>query len=198
MFVRFLTAIVAALFAAQSPAAAQSATTQSVTHVTVSTSKGDFVIALDAKRAPATVANFLRYVRAGHYDGTVFHRVIPQFMIQGGGFSAEGFREKPTGKPIRNEADKTGPNKVGTVAMARTSDPHSATAQFFINTNDNTHLDHSAKSARGWGYTVFGRVVSGMEVVRAIEAVRTRNAGAYQNVPAEPVVIKSIRVGGSK
>jgi peptidyl-prolyl cis-trans isomerase B (cyclophilin B) len=166
--------------------------------VTVSTSKGDFVIALDAKRAPATVANFLRYVRAGHYDGTVFHRVIPQFMIQGGGFSADGFREKSTGKPIRNEADKTGPNKAGTIAMARTSDPHSATAQFFINTNDNTHLDHSGKSVRGWGYTVFGRVVSGMEVVRAIEAVQTGNAGGHQNVPVEPVVIRSIKPGGGK
>jgi len=166
--------------------------------VTVSTSKGDFVIALDAKRAPVTVANFLRYVRAGHYDGTVFHRVIPQFMIQGGGFSADGFREKPTGKPIRNEADKTAANKVGTIAMARTSDPHSATAQFFINTNDNTHLDHSGKSVRGWGYTVFGRVVSGMEVVRAIEAVQTGNAGAYQNVPVEAVVIRSIKPGGGK
>ncbi|HUT50446.1 MAG TPA: peptidylprolyl isomerase [Alphaproteobacteria bacterium] len=198
MFVRFLSAIVAALFAAQSPAAAQSAASQSVTHVTVSTSKGDFVIALDAKRAPATVANFLRYVSTGHYDGTVFHRVIPQFMIQGGGFSADGFREKPTGRPIRNEADKTGPNNVGTVAMARTSDPHSATAQFFINANDNTHLDHSAKSARGWGYTVFGRVVRGMDVVRAIEAVQTRTVGPFENVPAEAVVIRSIKPGGGK
>lgn len=193
MIRRLLSALVAALFATQSPAAAETAT-----HVTISTSKGDIVIALDTARAPTTVANFLRYVRAGHYDGTIFHRVIPQFMIQGGGFTADGFREKPTGRPIRNEADKTAGNTVGAIAMARTSDPHSATAQFFINTNDNTHLNHTGKSARGWGYTVFGRVVEGMDVVRAIEAVPTRNAGPYENVPAEPVVIRSIRVGGGK
>ena len=160
--------------------------------------RSDIVIALDAERAPVTVANFLRYVRAGHYDGTVFHRVIPQFMIQGGGFTADGFKEKPTSKPIRNEADKSAANTVGTIAMARTSDPHSATAQFFINTKDNDFLNHTAKSTRGWGYAVFGRVVKGMEVVRAIEAVQTRTAGPYENVPAEPVVIRSIKVGGGK
>jgi len=197
MIIRSLSAVFAAVFAglfsAPAPVAAETAT-----QVTVSTSKGDFAIALDAARAPKTVANFLRYVRAGHYDGTVFHRVIPQFMVQGGGFAAEGFNEKPTGRTIRNEADKTGRNAVGTVAMARTSDPHSASAQFFINTNDNTHLDHRAKTARGWGYAVFGRVVRGMEVVRAIEAVATRDAGPYQNVPVEPVVIRSIKVGGGK
>jgi peptidyl-prolyl cis-trans isomerase B (cyclophilin B) len=195
MIRRFLSAIVAALFATQSPTVA---TAQTATHVTISTNKGDIVIALDAKRAPGTVANFLRYVREGHYDGTIFHRVIPQFMIQGGGFTADGFKEKPTGRPIRNEADKTAPNTVGTIAMARTSDPHSATAQFFINTNDNTHLDHREKSVRGWGYTVFGKVESGMDVIRAIEAVSTRNVGPYENVPAEPVVIRSIKVGGGK
>jgi len=197
MIRRFLSAIVAALFATQSPAPATEAmAAESATHVTISTSKGDIVIALDAKRAPGTVANFLRYVRAGHYDGTIFHRVIPQFMIQGGGFTADGFKEKPTGRPIRNEADKTASNAVGTIAMARTPDPHSATAQFFINTNDNSHLNHTEKSARGWGYAVFGRVVRGMEVVRAIEAVPTRTAGPYENVPAEPVVIRSIKIGG--
>ena len=194
MIRRFLSAVVAALFATQSPAPATAAET--ATHVTISTSKGDIVIALDAKRAPGTVANFLRYVRAGHYDGTIFHRVIPQFMIQGGGFTADGFHEKPTGRPIRNEADKTAHNTVGTIAMARTSDPHSATAQFFINTNDNTHLDHREKSERGWGYTVFGKVESGMDVVRAIEAVSTRTVGPYENVPVEPVVIRSIKIGG--
>jgi peptidyl-prolyl cis-trans isomerase B (cyclophilin B) len=190
---RLLTAIVAALFASQSPAVAETAT-----HVTITTSKGDIVIALDAEHAPVTVANFLRYVRAGHYDGTIFHRVIPQFMIQGGGFTANGFNEKPTGAPIRNEADKTASNTVGTIAMARTSDPHSATAQFFINTNDNTHLNHTSKSPQGWGYAVFGRVVRGMEVVRAIEAVETRTVGPFENVPVEPVVIRSIKVGGGK
>lgn len=194
MIRRLLSAIVAALFAAQSPAAAA----ETATHVTISTSRGDIVIALDTKRAPGTVANFLRYVRAGHYDGTIFHRVIPQFMIQGGGFTADGFREKPTGRAIRNEADKTAGNAAGTIAMARTSNPHSATAQFFINTNDNTHLDHTGKSVRGWGYAVFGRVVAGMEVVRAIEAVPTRTAGPYENVPTEAVVIRSIKIGGGK
>jgi len=194
MIRRFLSAIFAAFFVANPPAAMA----ETATHVTVSTSMGDFVIALDGEHAPATVANFLRYVRAGHYDGTVFHRVIPQFMIQGGGFTEEGFREKPTGRPIRNEADKTAANTIGTIAMARTSDPHSATAQFFINTNNNTHLNHTEKSTRGWGYAVFGRVVAGMEVVRRIEAVQTRTVGPYENVPVAPVVIRSIKVGGGK
>jgi cyclophilin family peptidyl-prolyl cis-trans isomerase len=199
MIRRILSAIVAALFVTQSPAPAQeAAAAETASHVTISTNKGEIVIALDAARAPVTVANFLRYVRAGHYDGTIFHRVIPQFMIQGGGFTADGFKEKPTGRPIRNEADKSAGNAVGTIAMARTSDPHSATAQFFINTKDNDFLNHTAKSTRGWGYAVFGRVVKGMEVVRAIEAVATRNVGPYQNVPAEPVVIRSIKVGGGK
>jgi cyclophilin family peptidyl-prolyl cis-trans isomerase len=194
MIRRFLSAIFAAFFVTHSPAVAET----TATYVTLSTSKGDIVIELDAEHAPITVANFLSYVRAGHYDGTIFHRVIPNFMIQGGGFTADGFREKPTGRPIRNEADKTLPNTAGTVAMARTSDPHSATAQFFINTNDNIHLNHTEKSARGWGYAVFGRVVKGMEVVRAIEAVQTHTVGPYENVPVEPVIIRSIRVGDGK
>jgi cyclophilin family peptidyl-prolyl cis-trans isomerase len=192
MFVRLFSVILAALFLAHPAAAAQSAT-----QVTVSTSKGDFVIALWPKRAPKTVANFLRYVRDGHYDGTIFHRVIKDFMIQGGGFTLKGgLTEKPTRAAIRNEADKGGRNRAGTIAMARTPDPHSATAQFFINTTDNTHLDHRAKTLRGWGYTAFGRVVRGMDVVRAIAAVRTGNAGPMENMPAEPVVIRSIRIGG--
>jgi len=190
MFRRLLSVILAAFVLTQPTAAAEAAT-----KVTVSTSKGDFVIELWPKRAPGTVANFLRYVRDGHYDGTIFHRVIPRFMIQGGGFTVKGgFREKPGRAPIQNEADRGNKNAVGTIAMARTPDPHSATAQFFINTADNAFLDHTAKTSRGWGYAAFGKVVSGMEVVRAIEAVQTNTVGPMENVPAEPVVIRSIKV----
>ena len=193
MFVRIFSAIVAALFATQSPAAAQSAASQSASHVTVSTSKGDFVIALDAKRAPVTVANFLRYVRAGHYDGTVFHRVIGNFMVQGGGYG-EDLTLKPTDTALVNEADNGLMNERGTVAMARRPDPHSASTQFFVNLVDNPSLNHRSKSDQGWGYTVFGRVVDGMDVVDAIGAVETGFVAGMQDVPKEPVVIEKATV----
>ena len=162
--------------------------------VAFETTHGVFVLELDWSSAPETVANFLRYVRAGHYRGTIFHRVIAGFMIQGGGFT-EGYRQQPTGAPVRNEADRAGPNDRGTIAMARTNDPHSATAQFFINVADNDFLDHRAPTRRGWGYTVFGRVVEGMETVDGIAALPTGPGGPFrQDVPREAVVIRDARV----
>ncbi|MDX8391478.1 MAG: peptidylprolyl isomerase [Mariprofundaceae bacterium] len=161
--------------------------------VRISTSMGVIEIKLNANHAPATVANFLQYVRAGFYDGTIFHRVIPNFMIQGGGFS-EDMREKPTRAPIRNEADNGLDNTVGTVAMARTGDPHSATAQFFINTKNNAFLNHHEKSQSGWGYVVFGSVSKGMDVVRKIEAVATGYRRGMGDVPLQPVLIERIQV----
>ena len=160
--------------------------------VVMATTKGRIVIELYSDQAPVTVANFLKYVDAKYYDNTVFHRVIPNFMIQGGGFTAD-LKARTTGKPIRNEADNGLSNKRGTVAMARTTEPHSATAQFFISTVDNAFLDFRSKTPQGWGYAVFGRVVEGMEVVDAIAAVPTGNRGMYENVPVEAVVIESIR-----
>ncbi|MEF7617458.1 peptidylprolyl isomerase [Aquincola sp. MAHUQ-54] len=152
------------------------------------TSMGTIVIELDAAKAPKTVANFVDYVKAGHYDGTVFHRVIDGFMIQGGGMDAS-LQEKPTRPPIPLESRNGLVNSRGTVAMARTMDPHSATAQFFINLKDNAFLDQ-ANSRDGNGYAVFGKVVSGMDVVDKIKAVPTSNKGPHQNVPVQPVVIK--------
>ena len=157
------------------------------------TSMGEVVIELAPDAAPATVENFLAYVKDGFYDGTVFHRVIDGFMIQGGGFGPD-FDRKTTRAPIRNEADNGLKNDTGTVAMARTSDPHSATAQFFINVKDNDFLNHTAPTARGWGYAVFGRVVEGMDVIERIKKVPTGNRGAYRDVPREPVVIESATV----
>ncbi len=166
--------------------------------VRMTTSAGIVDIELDAKRAPTSTENFLKYVDQGAYDGTIFHRVIPRFMIQGGGF-IPGMKQKPTGKPIKNEADNGLKNTAGTIAMARTGDPHSATAQFFINTVDNPFLDHRDKSTQGWGYTVFGKVTSGMDVVKKIEAAPTGNRGMHQNVPREDVVIQKIeRVNTAK
>ena len=156
--------------------------------VRLETSSGVIVLALDAAKAPATVANFLAYVDAGHYDGTLFHRVIPGFMIQGGGFDRD-FRQKETRKPIANEAGNGLQNLRGTIAMARTGDPHSATAQFFINSVDNAFLDHTAPNADGWGYAVFGRVTEGLEVVDAISQVETVALNGHQDVPVEPVVL---------
>ena len=156
--------------------------------VALETSKGRIVLELDAARAPKTVENFLAYVRAGHYDGTIFHRVIDGFMVQGGGFTAE-MQQKPTRPPVENEADNGLKNLRGTVAMARTNDPHSASAQFFVNHVDNSFLDHTAKDLRGWGYAVFGKVVEGMEVVDAIAKVATATRSPMENVPVEPVVI---------
>jgi peptidyl-prolyl cis-trans isomerase B (cyclophilin B) len=161
--------------------------------VEVVTSRGTFVITLDPARAPASVENFLRYVDAGHYDGTIFHRVIPTFMVQGGGFDAS-YDKKPTMAPIGNEADNGLKNTRGTVAMARTNDPHSATCQFFVNVVDNKFLDHQAKDAQGWGYAVFGKVTEGMDVVDAIKDVKTGPGGQFaKDAPLEPVVMKTVR-----
>jgi cyclophilin family peptidyl-prolyl cis-trans isomerase len=160
--------------------------------VRLETTKGVIVVELDAKAAPKTTANFLAYVDSGFYDNTIFHRVIRGFMIQGGGFTAD-MRQKPTQAPIQNEADNGLKNKIGTIAMARTGDPHSATAQFFINVADNAFLDHKAKTQPEWGYCVFGKVIEGLEVVRAIEALPTTTQGSHQNVPVEPLIIKSAK-----
>jgi len=157
--------------------------------VALDTNHGRIVLELDADKAPETVRNFLDYVAAGFYDGTLFHRVIPNFMIQGGGFDQQQ-RQKPTRPPIRNEADNGVANARGTIAMARTNDPHSATAQFFINLKDNGFLNHSGKNAQGWGYTVFGKVVEGMDVVDRIAGVRTAQGRISETVPAEAVVIE--------
>ena len=156
--------------------------------VVLETSMGNIVLELFPVQATKTVDNFLGYVRWGHYDGTVFHRVIPNFMIQGGGLSSD-MKEKSTGMSIKNEADNGLKNKRGTVTMARTQDPHSATAQFFINIKDNKFLDHKGRTSKGWGYTVFGKVIEGMDVVDAISKVKTGTKGSYQDVPLEPVVI---------
>lgn len=164
------------------------------TQVKLETNKGDIVIALDADAAPITVENFLTYVRSGFYNDTIFHRVIPNFMIQGGGFTKD-YAQKPTRDPILNEADNDLSNARGTIAMARTSDPNSATAQFFINTVDNGFLDHTMPTPRGWGYAVFGKVIMGMEIVDAISAIPTGAGGPFpQDVPATQVIIKKATV----
>jgi peptidyl-prolyl cis-trans isomerase B (cyclophilin B) len=155
------------------------------------TSAGTLRIELDDAKAPASVANFLAYAAKGHYADTVFHRVIKGFMVQGGGF-AVGMKQKPTDAPIANEASNGLKNAKYTLAMARTSAPHSATAQFFINTKDNAFLDFKSESPQGWGYAVFGKVVSGTEVVDAIEGVRTGNRGGHDDVPLEDVTIRSV------
>lgn len=150
---------------------------------------GAITLELDAEKAPKSVENFLTYVKNGHYNGTVFHRVIPGFMIQGGGFEP-GMNQKPTGKPIENEANNGLKNNKYTIAMARTNDPHSATAQFFINVADNEFLNHKAPSAQGWGYAVFGKVVKGADVVDKIAGVKTGTRGFHGDVPKEDVVIE--------
>ena len=155
------------------------------------TSRGDITLELDADKAPATVENFVTYADAGFYDGTIFHRVIDGFMIQGGGFTPD-MEKKTTRDAIPNEADNGLKNDRGTIAMARTSDPHSATAQFFINHKDNDFLDHTSKDRRGWGYAVFGRVTDGMEVVDAIATVPTGTRGGMGDVPVEVVTIESV------
>mgnify|MGYP000025200936 CR=1 FL=1 len=161
--------------------------------VALNTNFGRIVLELDEVNAPKTSANFVSYVKSGHYNGTIFHRVIPNFMIQGGGFEAN-MNQKSTKAPIENEANNGLKNDVGTIAMARTQDPHSASAQFFINTKKNDFLNHSSKTVQGWGYAVFGKVVEGMDVVTAIEKVRTGNKGYHGDVPVEPVVIESAEV----
>jgi len=156
--------------------------------VVLHTNHGDITLELDAENAPASTANFLQYVRDGHYNNTLFHRVIPGFMIQGGGMEP-GMKQKPTRKPVANEATNGVKNRNYTVAMARTSEPHSATAQFFINVADNDFLDYTSPSANGWGYCVFGKVVGGKEVVDKIKAVPTATTGFHQNVPQTDVLI---------
>lgn len=157
------------------------------------TSKGAIIIALNAEQAPNTVRNFISYVESGHYDGTVFHRVIAGFMIQGGGFDAD-MRQKPTNPPIENEANNGLKNVKGSIAMARTSAPHSAGAQFFINVKDNDFLNFTSESPQGWGYAVFGMVTEGLDVVSSIEAVATGNRAGHQDVPLEAVVIEKASV----
>jgi peptidyl-prolyl cis-trans isomerase B (cyclophilin B) len=161
--------------------------------VLLKTNHGDITLELDAAKAPKSVANFLAYVKSGHYDGTIFHRVIDNFMIQGGGMTA-GMKQKATLDQIENEANNGLKNERGTIAMARTSDPHSATAQFFINVNDNDFLNHTAPTPQGWGYAVFGKVSNGMDVVDKIKKVKTGNAGYHQDVPTEDVVIEKASV----
>ena len=156
--------------------------------VVLHTNHGDITLELDTENSPATVANFLEYVRAGHYDNTLFHRVIPGFMIQGGGFTP-GMQQKPTRASVANEAANGVKNARYTVAMARTSEPHSATAQFFINVADNDFLDHKGPSPQGWGYCVFGKVTGGRDIVDKIKGVKTGNSGFHQNVPTEDVVL---------
>src|SRR3569833_3311 len=157
--------------------------------VELHTNHGVIKLELDAEKAPKSVENFLNYVKAGHYDNTVFHRVIDGFMIQGGGFEP-GMKQKPTAEPINNEANNGLKNVNGSVAMARTNDPHSATAQFFINVNDNDFLNHSSPTPQGWGYAVFGKVVEGMDIVEKIKKVKTGSKGFHQDEPVDDVVIE--------
>lgn len=165
-----------------------------MTQVKLSTNHGDIVIELNAEKAPITVANFIEYVKAGHYENTVFHRVIGNFMIQGGGFEP-GMKEKKDKRPsIQNEAGNGLPNEKYTVAMARTMEPHSASAQFFINVADNSFLNHSGKTAQGWGYAVFGKVVAGQDVVDKIKGVATTSKAGHQDVPKEDVIVEKAEI----
>ncbi|WP_372871105.1 peptidylprolyl isomerase [Paenalcaligenes niemegkensis] len=161
--------------------------------VKLQTNKGDILIELNAEKAPETVANFLTYVKDGFYDGTVFHRVINNFMVQGGGFDAN-MKQKPTNNPVKNEADNGLKNDKYTLAMARTADPQSATAQFFINVNDNDFLNFTSPTPNGWGYAVFAKVVEGQDVVDAIKGVKTGNKGFHQDVPVEDVVLEKATI----
>lgn len=161
--------------------------------ITLHTNHGDISIELDFEKAPATAANFLQYCRDGFYSGTIFHRVIDGFMIQGGGMTAD-MTQKATREPIENEADNGLKNTTGTLAMARTNDPHSASSQFFINVADNDFLNHSGKNPQGWGYAVFGQVTDGMDVVEKIKKVPTGNAGFHQDVPKETVSIDDVTI----
>ena len=157
--------------------------------VKLTTNHGDIVLELNLQAAPKTTENFLSYVRNGFYDGVIFHRVINGFMIQGGGFTPD-MKQKATNAPIANEADNGLKNDAGTIAMARTNDPNSASSQFFINTVKNDYLNYKSKTPQGWGYCVFGKVIEGMETVKAIENVNTGNRGGHQDVPVEPVIIE--------
>ena len=161
--------------------------------VVLHTNFGDIKLDLDAEKAPATVANFIEYVKSGHFDGTIFHRVINGFMIQGGGFEP-GMVQKDTRKAIKNEANNGLTNATGTIAMARTMNPHSATAQFFINVSDNNFLNHTSETPDGWGYAVFGKVSEGMDVVEKIKAAKTTFRAGHQDVPVEDIIIESAEV----
>jgi peptidyl-prolyl cis-trans isomerase B (cyclophilin B) len=165
--------------------------------ITLHTNHGDIVLELDFAKAPKSSANFLQYCKDGHYTNTIFHRVIPNFMIQGGGFE-KGMAQKKTRATIQNEADNGLSNLIGTIAMARTNEPHSASSQFFINVTDNKFLNHSGKNAQGWGYAVFGKVTGGLDVVTKIKGVRTTTKAGHQDVPIEDVVINSVSVDESK
>ncbi len=190
---RLLSLLSALFIAAAIAAPVQAASTHpakkgKISMVKLHTNKGDIVLELNAEKAPETVKNFLEYVNSGFYDGTIFHRVINNFMIQGGGFEP-GMKQKPTRATIKNEAANGLSNDTYTIAMARTSDPQSATAQFFINVKDNSFLNYTAPTTQGYGYCVFGKVVEGKDVVDAIKKVKTGNSGFFQDVPAEDVVI---------
>jgi len=161
--------------------------------ITVETNYGSFILELDFENTPKTAENFLNYAKSGFYDGTIFHRVIDGFMVQGGGFEI-GMNEKATQAPIENEADKGGKNELGTIAMARTTDPHSASSQFFINVSDNQFLNFSDKTSNGWGYCVFGRVMNGMEIINKIKSLKTTSRAGHQDVPIDDVVIEKVTV----
>ena len=160
-------------------------------HILMTTTVGPMTLELDADNAPKTVENFLSYVSNGFYDGTIFHRVINNFMVQGGGFTAD-MEQKATEAPIENEANNGLKNAYGTIAMARTQDPHSATAQFFINVQDNDFLNHTGENMQGWGYAVFGKVTDGEEVLDKIRGVQTGSQAGHQDVPVEPIIIESV------
>jgi peptidyl-prolyl cis-trans isomerase B (cyclophilin B) len=183
------------LLQAKSPYHCRASNTQPQEYsmVIIRTTFGDIKLELDADKAPKTVANFIRYAQEGYYNGTIFHRVIDNFMIQGGGFDTD-MQQKPTQEPIENEADNGLKNDFGTIAMARTMEPHSATAQFFINVKDNDFLNHSGKNMQGWGYTVFGKMTEGEEVLDKIRAVATTSRNGHQDVPTDPVIIESVEI----
>ena len=164
-----------------------------MTRVLMKTLFGDITLELDGEKAPATVANFIEYAQSGYYDGTIFHRVINNFMIQGGGFDTD-MQQKPTNAPIQNEANNGLKNNRGSVAMARTMDPHSATAQFFINVSDNDFLNFSGENMQGWGYAVFGQVVDGEDVLDKIRGVPTGSQAGHQDVPTDPIVVESVTI----
>lgn len=190
---RFILSCVLTCAFAGNAVATQPPTGATTVTVQMQTNKGLIVLELDAAKAPITVANFLEYARAGFFDGTIFHRVIPNFMIQGGGF-VPGMQQKETRGMIKNEADNGLKNELGTIAMARTPNPDSATAQFFINTKDNGFLNYSAPTAQGWGYCVFGKVTEGLDVIRDIEKVATGSRGGHGDVPMEDVIIEKVTV----
>jgi peptidyl-prolyl cis-trans isomerase B (cyclophilin B) len=192
-FVALFTALLAVTNPLGSVAAENSSTGEKPVTVRMQTNMGTIVLELNSEKAPATVGNFVDYAKSGFYDGTVFHRVIPDFMIQGGGFEP-GMNQKPTRASIKNEADNGLTNDNGTIAMARTSDPNSATSQFFINVKDNEFLNYTSPTPQGWGYCVFGKVVEGMDVVQKIEKVATGSRGMHQDVPTEDVVIEKVTV----